>query len=73
MPAFEKPRRVRLKKGIVHTDWTGKILSRWDPGRIVKVTADAGHYWVGVPDVFKDEGDLLDEEIDERFIQLSNN
>lgn len=49
------------------------MLSHWPVGHVVHVTADVGHYWVGYPSVYKDEGELLPEEIDERYIQLSNN
>jgi hypothetical protein len=67
------PRFVRLLTEIVHRDWSGTVTGRWPAGSIVRVTAETDHYWVGPPDVYKDEGVLLPEEIDERYIFLSNN
>ena len=70
---FSNKRLVRLLKPITHHDMHGTQTGHWPIGSIVEVSADHGTYWYGSPNVFKDEGELLDEPIDESFIKLSNN
>lgn len=65
--------RVRLIKPVIVRTADGEVIQRLEVGEVREVTADGGHYWVSSVPIYKDEGVPIEEPIDERFIQLSNN
>jgi hypothetical protein len=65
--------RIKLIKPITVRSIDGVIVQELAAGDICEATFDAGHYWVSCPPIYKDEGIVVEEPIDERFIQLSNN
>lgn len=64
--------RIRLIKPVAVRSG-GIVIQELAVGDIREATFDAGHYWISCPPIYKDEGVLVGEPIDERFIQLSNN
>lgn len=65
--------RVRLIKPVIVRTLDGEVIQRLEVGEVREVTADHGHYWVSCPPIYKDECVPVEEPIDERYIQLSNN
>lgn len=64
---------IRMVKSVTVTDLTGKVVQRLEVGDIREATYDAGTHWVSCPSVYKDEAVRLEDPIDDRYIQRSNN
>lgn len=64
---------IRMTKSVIVRDCEGNVTCEYKVGDILEASADAGHYWVAGPGIYKDEAVRLDDPIDERFIQLGEN
>ncbi len=65
---------IRMTKEVCFNDRHGKVKMRLMPGDTFEASFDSGHYWVtGIGGIYKDEAVRLEDEIDDRFIHLSNN
>jgi len=65
--------KIRMIKPVLVRDRDGNVLFTYDVGDVIEAAGERPHYYIAGPGIYKDEAVRLEDPIDERFIQLSNN